>query len=602
MKCLKALCTSLLVGSSDLLFASGGNNTITLLPPVAISTTNSICGGSNFNVYFESTGLFAEDNVYQVQLSNSDGSWGSEPAVVGILNSSTAFDPQLGWVSPAISCLLYPYETSCNYYLRVTSSSPSLNGSEYGPFCITSCGLIFNDMQNIHVCINECGTDSDGETYTTTIEASLSGESIQYLEGNTFTTQLFDINTLAQIGPDGLLGEMVGTEFSAFEVHLPCNDSLEFYNIPTGESYLRIIATNSSEPENALSAWVKINIGAYINASLVITSYNFPLIEEQNQFCTNDVAVFMFEPFDFADNYSYEWVSPSINQGDPFFSPGGTNSNTLYVNLGQEDTLSISVQATNNGCVSEWSDEFEITVFSTPQIDIEGPLEFCEGDTVLYAMYNYASTTYSWETNASLEFVSLFQTAYNELQLCITEAGTYNIAYGLENICGSEDWAIDVVVHPLPTTPLISNTNGALYTESVSGNTYQWFFNDEIIEGANDTLFVPLQSGLYSLEIMNEFGCSALSELIEVIVGVDETSAVNHWLVYPNPAHDQITIDLADFTSSSLVLYDASGRKVRVVQNITSPQYTMPLDLAAGVYTLCAVNEGIQRKVLVVVE
>jgi Secretion system C-terminal sorting domain len=57
-------------------------------------------------------------------------------------------------------------------------------------------------------------------------------------------------------------------------------------------------------------------------------------------------------------------------------------------------------------------------------------------------------------------------------------------------------------------------------------------------------------------------------------------------LFYPNPASDQVTLDLP-FDAQKITLYDAEGKAVQSMTNVTAGRHTIPVrELPAGFYTL----------------
>jgi Secretion system C-terminal sorting domain len=57
--------------------------------------------------------------------------------------------------------------------------------------------------------------------------------------------------------------------------------------------------------------------------------------------------------------------------------------------------------------------------------------------------------------------------------------------------------------------------------------------------------------------------------------------------VYPNPAHDHVTVQLSQATPATLELLDAQGRRLRAVRHEGGEQLTLPLtDVPAGTYLL----------------
>ena len=84
------------------------------------------------------------------------------------------------------------------------------------------------------------------------------------------------------------------------------------------------------------------------------------------------------------------------------------------------------------------------------------------------------------------------------------------------NIVTSTD---TIYVHSYPVAPnLIYDTlNGLLYTSNDS-LAMQWYYYNSPIPGATDTVITPSSSGLYSLLVVNGFGCTASSSDVLVVI------------------------------------------------------------------------------------
>lgn len=102
-----------------LLFAIGANAQTTISAPTTTpSLPFTICAGSSFPVSFTTTGTFNPSNQFQIQLSNSTGSFLSGTVIIGT-----------GSASP-ISCLVrIGTGAGTQYRVRVLGTSPSTVGS-----------------------------------------------------------------------------------------------------------------------------------------------------------------------------------------------------------------------------------------------------------------------------------------------------------------------------------------------------------------------------------------------------------------------------------------------------------------------------------------
>ena len=82
---------------------------------------------------------------------------------------------------------------------------------------------------------------------------------------------------------------------------------------------------------------------------------------------------------------------------------------------------------------------------------------------------------------------------------------------------------------------------------------YQWLYNGQYIEGANNDIHYPQQVGTYQVYIEDIYGCSVYSE--EVLlpeIGLNEFDE-NSFKIYPNPANSIITINLNNINLSTVV-------------------------------------------------
>ncbi|MBK7338424.1 MAG: hypothetical protein IPJ00_20735 [Saprospirales bacterium] len=74
---------------------------------------------------------------------------------------------------------------------------------------------------------------------------------------------------------------------------------------------------------------------------------------------------------------------------------------------------------------------------------------------------------------------------------------------------------------------------------------------------------MPLESGKYTVWTLDENGCEAISEPLEVDL---INSVSNHlplgWKLYPNPAADWLVLELPGVADGVFVLYDLAGRMV----------------------------------------
>jgi hypothetical protein len=240
----------------------------------------------------------------------------------------------------------------------------------------------------------------------------------------------------------------------------------------------------------------------------------------------------------------------------------------------------------NNGC--EASDAVTVTFLDAPNINLGDDVDVCEGDNFSFTVSDQY-TQYFWN---NVEGNNTFD---------VTSSGTYTLKVVADNGCSTTDDA-NVTFRDLPETPVVSYNDGVL--SSTYAEEYQWYLNNEILNGKTSQDFTPDQDGNYSVEVWSEYGCkSQKSETVEVIlVGIEDLIKENI-SVYPNPTKGKVVIDLSknfDYkTDIQLNLYDANGKLI--IQHKLNPITTLDLsNCSAGLYFIHFItkNETVNFKII----
>ncbi|HIB21747.1 MAG TPA: PKD domain-containing protein [Rhodospirillales bacterium] len=126
-------------------------------PPGLPPNQQPICDSSVIDVKFFSFGAYNPGNSYTLELSDSSGNFANPTVIGGPQASTTTWDPAINPNAPgSISGAITPPQISgCNYYIRVVSSDPVVNGAPWGPFCIMECDIITNNGKDISLCITD---------------------------------------------------------------------------------------------------------------------------------------------------------------------------------------------------------------------------------------------------------------------------------------------------------------------------------------------------------------------------------------------------------------------------------------------------------------
>ncbi|MBR9977114.1 MAG: VWA domain-containing protein [Bacteroidetes bacterium] len=187
-------------------------------------------------------------------------------------------------------------------------------------------------------------------------------------------------------------------------------------------------------------------------------------------------------------------------------------------------------------------------------IEVDGPLRFCEGDSVvLRAEEGYAS--YLWSTGDTKD--TLLVKSSGEYSCTVTDD---------DGFTGYSD-PVMVEVHPHPPVPVISRSGDRLGT--YEAHAHQWYRNGEMIPDGNERFLMLAETGSYQVRITNEHGCSRMSEehlvtLLDIASGILPGGYTID--VYPDPAtaSAMMQITLPGTESARVWLYDMQGRATSV--------------------------------------
>jgi gliding motility-associated-like protein len=502
-------------------------NVITTLQPVVTFDTNAVCVGSAIDVPFYSTGVFSAANVYTAQLSDSNGVFSATPPIIGSSPDPATYDPALGSPPGTVGGQVPNVPAGCGYYIRVVSSNPPAVGAPWGPFCIGHCDIKTNNNQDLHFCVTDCSVNPQGADSLIDITVNTFNNTAVYNPGNIFETQLLSSMTFAQIGPDGILGSVAATGDTTLNIHIPCKDSLPIIGVPTGMNYMRVIATNSSVPDNSLGSLIRLTIGAPRSTAETITSYDFTTFAQRDTFCTGDIVALFFSPYNYSDNSTYMWSCNGINGGTPFVSPSGANSNSLYVNLGGPGILTFKVQETNYGCVGPWSPIDTIVVLGPPNVTIFGPHIVCQGDTNTYSAVFNNSTYYSWNTTGG----TVVDTANNVIDMAYPNVGTFQIQLSAINQCGTANSSINVTVKPYPTanagndTVVCNSTTLTLSTPTGTGYGFTWTQGSTTISNSHTVTVTPTVTTTYVVAVSVTGGCISYDTVTVFVSDLNDSTS-----------------------------------------------------------------------------
>ena len=223
-----------------------------------------------------------------------------------------------------------------------------------------------------------------------------------------------------------------------------------------------------------------------------------PVISGDIKVCESEMNVEY--SVDSNDAHSYQW---NISGGEII---SGAETNRILVNWLSPTQGFVEITVTNDStnCSGNTRTNVLVVANPTPSISIDPSTEICEGDSViLNAGEGY--TKYLWSTGETTKEIS------------VNTEGEYHVTVEDDAGCTGVD-AVIIIVHPNPEKPIITEIGNDIV--STDADQYQWYKDGEIIAGATSKAYTPTVSGLYTIMVFNEFGCSSVSDPIDIWRGI----------------------------------------------------------------------------------
>lgn len=119
-------------------------------------------------------------------------------------------------------------------------------------------------------------------------------------------------------------------------------------------------------------------------------------------------------------------------------------------------------------------------------------------------------------------------------------------------------------------------------------NSYNWYFNDNSILGANSQTYTPTATGYYKVKETFLDGRKAFSDSTYVnplAIGNNTLSQVNN-LFHPNPFSESTTLTLnKNYSNIELTIYNIMGQEVKNIRNISGIEVKLKREnLTDGIY------------------
>ncbi len=294
--------------------------------------------------------------------------------------------------------------------------------------------------------------------------------------------------------------------------------------------------------------------------------------------------------------FTYVWQSLS---GDSIMCDTCANPSLL---LTQNSSFAVTIIDSTNALATDTVSYSNIGGVFNYSINATDADTFCIGGSVVIKAAYSDSLTYQWQYNAT-DILNATDTTF-----VASTSGTYSLNFSNINGCSATSNPIFVWVNPLPLvtfqlandTVCVNANTFALSGGSPTGGNFSGI-------GVSANMFTPATAGLGSRVLLYSYtdgnGCvnSARDTVfIDVCTGMQDLSAENLVMLYPNPASgSSIEVMLTStLVGSRLKVYDVLGKIVAQTVLNNEKSVLSIAHMPAGIYILKVENGNkiIERK------
>lgn len=282
-----------------------------------------------------------------------------------------------------------------------------------------------------------------------------------------------------------------------------------------------------------------------------------------------------------ATNGNFRWYSSEAAED---IISGQTSSTFTTPNLSETTSFYVSIVKSN--CESDRIEVVaEIDPIPAPEITASGPLEFCQGQSVILSG-PAGFPVYRWSNGA------------NTQQVEIRNSTTISLQVGNGECLSKSSESLLISANEKPDQPEIFLVNDLLWTDKVDGANYQWYYQKEIIEGANShILALDFQtSGDYVLEISFGGECSNQSLPFTYLVTNISNKPNREVNIYPNPFENYLYLRrLTGSENLFIEIWSIHGKQKKVIQKFPKAEKSEFIiethDLPVGLYLIKVFNK-----------
>lgn len=199
----------------------------------------------------------------------------------------------------------------------------------------------------------------------------------------------------------------------------------------------------------------------------------------------------------------------------------------------------------------------EICKFPTYAFSSNVNFTVCNGSDFTYDLESDNTTSVVWKHNGNIDPL---QTSTTLSLMNISANDTGNWTAELSNACGTTITQV-IQINLVPAVNVTQNNNSLEVTSG--GDNFQWIdcAIQMPIAGEINSVFTPIESGLYAVEITNGLCIDTSGCYSVLILSVNENQANNAFKLYPNPVNDILYLE-GNAQIQSIIIYDVLGQIV----------------------------------------
>jgi sugar lactone lactonase YvrE len=340
------------------------------------------------------------------------------------------------------------------------------------------------------------------------------------------------------------------------QLTLTAADGYQTYKWSTGEETKSITVTST------MDVWLEVlnnDLCRGYSDTFNITVYKLKpsVTPTATSFCAGDSA-FLVGQSGFSN---YAWYKNGVKIVE------GPGEQTLTV----KDSGDYMLEVISGPCKGT-SDMIHISLGQlTPSLNYSGNKVLCLGDSLIVES-NGTYNSYQWKKDGNVIATTR--------QIVVKEAGTYTLFASNAAGCSGTSEALIITTYPKPAKPTISTSGDSiLVSSSMTGN--QWYRNDTLLQGSTAPGYYATIPGWYTVEVMNQYGCSAMSDPYPFGgVGIEPSTLNGQILLYPNPSEGVLNLSIKSATQGEAIvqLYSVLGElmfsdKIELRKQAVEKQY-----------------------------